>query len=71
MIQELNAYKKEDSQNNVIGTNVVTILLFASKKLRINTINLTFQNKLIEIALFINEKKFFDVLVFSEVKSNE
>ena len=71
MIQELNAYKKENSQNNIIDKNVVTTLSFASQNLNIDTINLIFQKKLNEIALFINKKKFFDALVFSKVKSNE
>ena len=71
MIQELNAYKKEDFQNNVIDKNIVTILSFASQNLNIDTINLIFQKKLNEIVLFIDEKKFFDVLVFSKIKSDE
>ena len=46
-------------------------LSFALKNLSIDTINLTFQNKLIEIALLINEEKFFDILVFLKIKLNE
>ena len=71
IIQKLNAYKEEDFQNNIIDTNVATTLLFASKNLNINTINLTFQNKLIETVLFIDEEKFLDAFVFSKIKSNE
>ena len=39
--------------------------------MNIDTINLIFQKKLNEIALFIDEKKFLDVFMFSEVKSDE
>ena len=71
IIQELNAYKEKNFQNNIIDRNIVTTLSFASQNLSIDTINLIFQKKLDETALFINEKKFFDALVFSKIKSNK
>ena len=60
MFQELIACKEENSQNNVIDMNVASILSFASKNLSMNIINLIFQNKLAEIALTFDEKKFSD-----------
>ena len=71
MTWKLNAYKEENSQNNVTDKNVVIILSFASQNLSIDTINLIFQKKLNEIVLFIDEKKFLDASVFSKVKLDE
>ena len=71
LIRELNARKKNYVENNVVDASVFTFLLFALKNLDIDLINLTFQNKLIDTIFFVDEKKFFDVFVFSEVKSDE
>ena len=71
VFQKLIACKKENFQNNIIDTNVVSTLSFALKNLNTNIINLIFQNKLIEIALTLDEKKFFDIFIFSEIKSDE
>ena len=71
MIQKLNAYKEEDFQKNVIDTNAAATLSFALKNLDIDTINLIFQDELIEIVLLINEEKFFNVFVFLKVKLDE
>ena len=71
LIQELNAHKENHVQNNVIDASVFTILFFAFKNLDIDSVSLTFQNKLIDTILFVDEKKFFDVFVFSKIKSDE
>ena len=42
MFQELNACRKENFQNNVINTNIITTLSFVSKNLNIDIINLIF-----------------------------
>ena len=71
LIRKLNARKKNHVESNAVSASVFTSLLFAFKNLNIDSINLTFQNKLTDTAFFVDEKKFFDVFVFSEVKSNE
>ena len=71
LIQKLNARKKNHVESNVVDTNVFTSLLFALKNLNIDSINLTFQNKLIDTTLPVDEKKFPDIFIFSEIKSNK
>ena len=71
LIRKLNARKKDHVENNIVNASVFTFLSFAFKNLNIDSINLTFQNKLIDIIFFVDEKKFFDAFVFSEIKSDE
>ena len=71
LIRKLNVRKKNHVKNNVVDASVFTFLIFAFKNLNIDSINLTFQNKLINTTLFVDEEKFFDVFMFSEIKSNE
>ena len=66
-----NCQKKHVSQHNIIDINDFTFLLYASKDLNTDKINLTFQNKLVDTALFQKEKKFLNALMFLKVKSNE
>ena len=51
--------------------NIVTTLSFALKNLSIDTINLIFQNKLVEIVLAFDKKKFLNAFMFFEIKSNK
>ena len=71
LIRELNVCKEDHVESNVVDASVFTFLLFAFKNLNIDSINLTFQNKLIDTVLFVDEKKFFDAFMFSKIKSNE
>ena len=71
LIRELNARKKNHIEKNVVDANVFTSLFFAFKNSNINSINLTFQNKLIDTTFFVDEEKFFNAFVFSKIKSNE
>ena len=71
LIRKLNARKKDHVESNVVDANVFTFLFFAFKNLDIDSVNLTFQNKLINTIFFVDEKKFFDAFVFSKIKLNE
>ena len=66
-----NCQKKHASQHNITDINDFTFLLYASRNLSIDKVNLAFQNKLIDTALSLNEKKFSDAFMFSEIKSDE
>ena len=66
-----NCQKKHVLQHNIIDINDFTFLLYALRNLSTDKINFVFQNKLIDTALFQNEKKFSDVLIISEIKLNE
>ena len=68
---KLNVRKEDYAENNVVDANVFTFLFFAFKNLSIDSINLTFQNKLIDTTFFVDEKKFSDAFVFSEIKSDK
>ena len=71
LIWKLNVRKKNHVENNIVDASVFAFLFFVFKNLDIDSINLTFQNKLIDTIFFIDEKKFFDVFVFSKIKSNK
>ena len=70
--QQLKNYqKKHVLQHNITDINNFTLLSYASRNLNTDKINVIFQNKLIDTALSQNEKKFLDVFMFSEIKSDE
>ena len=71
LTRKLNVRKENYVKSNIINANIFTSLFFAFKNLNINSINLIFQNKLIDTTFFVDEKKFFNALVFSKIKSNE
>ena len=66
-----NCQKKHTSQYNIIDINDLTFLLYASRNLSTDKVNLAFQNKLVDTAFSQNEKKFSNALMFSEIKSDE
>ena len=71
LIQELNIRKKNHVESNIVNASVFIFLFFAFKNLNIDSINLTFQNKLIDITLFVDEEKVFDAFIFLKIKSDE
>ena len=66
-----NCQKKYVLQHSITDINDFTFLSYAFKDLNTDKINFAFQNKLVDTAFSQNEKKFSNVLMFSEIKSDE